>query len=70
MVSRCERASVVSRTGLFRPFPPFPALGLDAVVLLLLLGAQNRANADAGAFERRLDLSLDRLPDLDDVPAR
>jgi len=36
----------------------------------LLVGTQDRANADAGAFERRLDLALDRLPDLADVPAR
>lgn len=60
----------VSKTELLRPFPSLPALGLDAVELLLLLGAQDGANADAGAFERRLELELDRLPDLDDVPVR
>ena len=55
--------------GLLRPTPSFPALGLDAVELLLLAGAQDRANPDAGAFERRIYRALDRLPDLDDLPA-
>ena len=61
---------MVSKTGLLRPLSSLPALGLDAVVLLLLIGAQDCANLDAGALECRLDLGLDRLPDLDDVPVR
>ena len=56
--------------GLLRPLPSLPALGLDAVELLLLVRVQDYANAGAGALDRRLDLGLDRLPDLDDVPVR